>query len=99
MPLVVSRVAACVLVELATGSGLIGAQAACGDFGLVVVFASDGAIREAAKQGQLADVAQRVGDGALEKFFGARVKGFVRGEAIVEFFNRGVKAVDFGGPG
>jgi hypothetical protein len=98
-PAAVSSVAACVLVELAARSGLIGAQTACGDFGLVVVFASDGAIREAAKQGQLADVAQGVGDGALEKLLGARVEGFVRGKVIVEFFNRVVKAVDFGGPG
>jgi hypothetical protein len=94
-----SFLATAISLEFAAGSGLVEADAAGGDVRLEIVFAFDGAAGEAAEHGDLADVVERVGDGALEKAFGWRVERFGGCQVIVDFFHRRKKAIDFGIPG
>jgi hypothetical protein len=85
-------------LEFAAGSGLVKADAAGGDVGLEVVFAFDGRAGETAEHGELADVIEGVGDGALEETFRWAVERFGRGEEIVKLFYRPKKALDFAAP-
>ena len=78
---------------------MLGADAAGRDVGAVVVFASDGRAREAAKHGKLADMVQRVGDRALKEFFGGLVERLGRGEVAVKGGDGGEKASDLLRPG
>ena len=78
---------------------MVGADPASDDVGFQIVFAEDGRASQAAEHGDLADVIQRVGDGALEKAFGGTVERFGRGEAVVELLDGGEEAVNFGVPG
>ena len=78
---------------------MLGADAAGRDVGAVVVFASDGRAREAAKHGKLADMVQRVGDRALKEFFGRFVERLGGGEAAVKGRESGEEASDLLRPG
>lgn len=65
---------ACGSVEFVARRGLVGTYLAGGDLGLVEVFPFDGVAGEAAEHGYLADMRERVGDGALEKLGGSFVQ-------------------------
>lgn len=70
-----------------------------GDIGYKVVFALDGISGHAAKQGELADVVQSVGDGTLEEFFGRGAEGLIAGEIGVEIAQGREEALSFVVPG
>jgi len=53
---------------------LFGADAASGDVRSEIVFAHDGGAAEAAEHGDLADVIESVGDGALKEAFRRSMK-------------------------
>jgi len=57
------------------GFGLDGVDLADGDSGDVEVFATCGRAGEAAEHGELADVSERVGDGALHEPLNGRLDG------------------------
>jgi hypothetical protein len=61
---------------------------------LEVVFAEDGGTGQAAQHGDLADVIERISDGALKQTFSRTVERFRRGEVIVELLQRGEEAID-----
>lgn len=74
---------------------MVRAYAAGGDFGHGVVFSLDGEAGEAAEHRQLADVSQRIGDGALEEFFYGGVERLFGGKVVIEGFKGGEEAVHF----
>ncbi len=57
------------LVKFAARSGLLWAYAAGGDFGPEIILAEDRGACEATEHGNLADVIEGVGNGALENSF------------------------------
>ena len=65
------------LLKFAAGGGLLEADVAGGDFGFEIVFALHRGAGESAEHGDLADVRQRVGNGALEEAFVRTVQWFV----------------------
>lgn len=86
------------LVKFAARSGLIRADAARGDFCLVVVLSFDRSAREAAQHGELSDVVEGIGNRSLEEFFGRLAERLGRGEVVVELLESPMKAGDFGIP-
>jgi hypothetical protein len=86
-------------VEFAAGCGLVEADASGGDVGFEIVFAFDRGAGQAAEHGDLADVREGVGDGALQEAFDGSVEWLGRGQVIVEPFQGGEEAFDFGVPG
>jgi len=63
-------------LEFAVRGGLFGADAASGDVRSEIIFAPDGGAAEAAEHGDLADVIEGIGDGALKEAFRRCVKRF-----------------------
>ena len=55
---------------------MFGADAASGDVRSEIIFAPDGGAAEAAEHGDLADVIEGIGDGALKEAFRRCVKRF-----------------------
>lgn len=77
---------------------LRGAHLAHGDRGNVVVFSADGSAGQAAQHGELANMREGVGDGALEEAIDGRVEFGTRREVGIEGAKRGEKPLLFGGP-
>ena len=87
------------LIEFAAGCGLAKADAAGGDVGFEIIFALDWGAGQAAEHGELANVREGVGNGALQEAFDGSVERLGGGQIIVEFFQGGEEAIDFGVPG
>ena len=83
------------LLEFLSRSGLLRANAARGDLGKEIVFASNGFSEHPAKHGNLADVSECVGDGSLKQLFGAETKRFAGSESPIEGFEPSKEAGDF----
>jgi hypothetical protein len=81
------------------GRRLVLADTAGGDVCLEIIFAADGEAGNAAKDGELSDVIESVGERTLEEFFGWGVKLFGAGEKVIEALERVEEALDFVGPG
>jgi len=75
------------------GRGLHGAGLARFDGSDVVVFAADGRAGKAAEHGELAGVAEGVGDGSLEEALDWRLDGMIGGQVLIEGAERGEKTV------
>src|SRR6266568_1372037 len=84
--------------EFAARGGLVWTDAARGDVRFEIVFTFDRGAGEAAEHGDLADVIEGVGDGALEEAFNRLVERLAGGEITVEVFYGGKEALDFGVP-
>src|SRR6266567_1484626 len=84
--------------EFAVRGGLLEPDAAGGDVRFEIVFTFDRGAGEAAEHGDLADVIEGVGDGALEEAFDGLMERLAGGEIIVELFYGGKEALDFGVP-
>lgn len=69
------------------------ANPADGDFSDVEIFSSRGAAGEAAEHGQLADVGEGVGDGALEEALDGGVERSVGGQVGIEGLEGGEEAL------
>jgi hypothetical protein len=78
--------------------GLVGGDAAGGDFCAAIVFGADGGAGDAAEDVDLADVGEGVGDGALEKLSGRHSEWGAGGEAGVEFFESDEETLRVGIP-
>ena len=76
-----------------------GAEAAGDDVGDEIIFGADGGTGQAAKNGNLSNVSERVGDGSLEEGVDRAVEGRVGGEDFVEAFERGEETGGIGFPG
>ncbi len=79
-----SRVQARRLVKFAARGGLVLADLAAANFRFVVVLALHGRAGDTPQHGELADVREGIGDGALEKFFGCFVQRLAAGQKIVK---------------
>ena len=90
--MVAPRPATMVELKFAAGRWLVFAYTAFGDFGYDQVLAADGDAGDASEHGDLADVGQGVGDGALEDFLGGELDGGVGGEEVVKRFQGGEEA-------
>jgi len=88
----------CGSVELAVGWGLVRPHAPEGDFGAMVVFPTDRATGHAAQHGDLPDMGQGVGDGALEQFVQGFRKGRIRSQIGIEAFQSAEEALHFAVP-
>jgi hypothetical protein len=86
------------LIEFAARGRLFCAYAAGDNLRLEKVFTFDGASSEATEHGNLANVGERISNGALEQTFGGTMQGLWRGEVVVELFECGKEAGDFGIP-
>jgi hypothetical protein len=84
--------------KLTAGHRLFEAQPTGDNVRLVIVFAEDRRAREAAEHGDLANVVERIGNGALEEAFERAVERLARGEVVVKPFCGGEETVDFGVP-
>src|SRR5207302_7182178 len=80
-------------LKLPARRGLLGPDTARDDLGDEVVFAADGRARQAAARGDLSNMRQRVGDGALEEFFCRRLQRSAGGQVRVEGGERGEEAL------
>src|SRR6266705_3755426 len=89
-----SRTVVDTLLEFAAGNGLVETHAARGDVGFEIIFAEDGRTGQAAQHGDLADVIERVRDGALKETFSRTMERLRRSEVIVELWQRCEKAID-----
>ena len=90
------------LFEGLNRSGLRVVDTAYSDGGNVVIFAADGRAGEAAEHGELADVGESVGDGALEKAIKRRIEGridrVIGSQILIEGAEGGEKSLLLFGP-
>src|SRR5260370_21901176 len=84
--------------ECGGGSGLCGADAVGGGVNCEIVITKDRTVGQAAEHGDLADVMEGVGDGALEESLGIAVKRFGGGQVVVKIFDGRVETIDLGVP-
>src|SRR5579862_5668310 len=85
-------------LEFAGGGSLGRAETAGDDVGDEIIFGADGSAGEAAEDGDLADVSERVGNGSLEESVDGAVEGRGGREDFVEPFERGEEAGGVGFP-
>src|SRR5260370_22893597 len=64
-----------------------------------ILFSLDGTAGEAPEHGDLSDVSEGVGNGALKKFFDGSLRRFTGSEKVVELLERSEEAVRFLLPG
>src|SRR5258708_3498557 len=64
-----------------------------------ILFSLDGTAGEAPEHGDLSDVSEDVGNGALKKFFDGSLRRFTGSEKVVELLERSEEAVRFRLPG
>src|SRR4029450_1006482 len=89
-----TKPAACskLLIELLLRRRLVGADAASGDVGHVIVLAAHGSSGDAAKQCDLPDVPERIGDRALEELLLGTGDRTGPPQTLVEAFERVMEA-------
>src|SRR6476660_835489 len=88
-----------VFVEFTLCGSLLLTNAARSDICLEVVFARDGRAVESAQHGDVADVREGVGDGALEELFRGGVERLAGAEIVVKITEGLEEALYFLSPG
>ena len=88
-----------VFLEFTLWGSLVLTNAARSDICLEVVFARDGRAVESAQHGDLADVSEGVGDGALEELFRGGVERLAGVEIVVKITESLEEAIYFLSPG